>query len=262
MSRIIEAATHAIDSIRINAMSREERDGRVFWVKQRRAWSLPIIYCANAFFSAVGNPVIVLSDPDEWQYWETSSFHLLHGHEGYKAFGDGKRRVYAEQVPGVSLEDCSQDGTLTMPMVKASGAELYRAHQFKSERLNSRWSHGDPHLGNFLFDPQTERARLIDFEVAHLPGLSETERLADDVLVFLQDLLGRTTAEQWVPMATCFVCSYGDESILRVLEKRLDTPTGIARLWWAIRTSYLPEKERNRRLAILREIVRTTAGVR
>jgi hypothetical protein len=258
MSSIVQAATDAIDSIRINVMSREERDGRVFWVKQRRSWSPPIIKCANAFFLAVGNPVVVLSDPEEWQTWEIRSFLMLHQQEGYTAFSDAFQRVYAEQVPGVSLEDSSNSGTLIMPMVKASGAELYRAHQLQSDLLKgSRWSHGDPHLGNFLFDEVTQRARLIDFEVAHDPTLPEIERHADDVLVFLQDLMGRVAFDDWLPMATCFLSSYGDTDVIRVLEKRLQVPRGVSRIWWAIRTSYLKATERNRRIAMLRDALKS-----
>ncbi len=258
MANLIKVTGSFIDAIRINEIGREWRDGRVFWVKRRRGWSNAVIYCANAFFAAVGNPVVVWSDPRDWQRWEIESYRLLHEAEGYCAFADGDTAVWAEQLPGTALERPALSGDLTEAMLAAAAMELKRAHGIPCQPLGGGWSHGDPHLGNFIYDDATSRARLIDFEVAHRTGLPEAQRHADDLLVILQNLMGYTDARGWLAAATCFLENYreGDsdsagQAAIATLRRRLETPRGIDRIWWAIRTDYIPTQDRTGRIAAL-----------
>jgi hypothetical protein len=138
-------------------------------------------------------------------------------------------------------------------MLAAAGAELRRAHSLACEAFRSAWSHGDPHLGNFIFDPAENRARLVDFEVRHSFSLPADVRHADDLLVLLQDLVGRIAAETWLPFATTFLHAYARPEITALLRPRLALPGGFARIWWAVRTTYMPTRELHRRLLELRE---------
>ena len=81
--------------------------------------------------------------------------------------------------------------------IQAAGKELRRAHGLWSSELGDYWSHGDPHLENLLYDLESDQARLIDFELIHDKCMSAVKRHADDLLVFLQDLMGCVSAEQW-----------------------------------------------------------------
>lgn len=259
-----------IDSIKINAITATSRGGRDFWVKRRRAASRLLIPCANAFFRAVGNPVEVLARRPEWQAWEVDSFHLLHGGEGFRAFTEGGSTVCAEQLPGVSLEEIAAEEGLRPPILAAAARELRRAHALPSARFqNSGWSHADPHIGNFLFDSATGRARLIDFEAAHHPHLSATERHADDLLVVIQCLMYYFKPEPWLAAATGFLRAYlapeteeAEETaaIIAALRRRLCLPTGLARLWWAIRVGYIPAAECHRRLMALQQSLACLPG--
>ena len=49
-------AGSVIDAIRINAISREVRDGRPLLIKRRRLVSLPLARTANLFFRAARHP--------------------------------------------------------------------------------------------------------------------------------------------------------------------------------------------------------------
>jgi hypothetical protein len=97
---------------------------------------------------------------------------------------------------------------------------------------------------------------LIDFEVMHDPTLSEEERHADDVLVFLQDMAGRIAAERWLPCAEAFLAAYDRPEILARLQPALRRlpAWGFARLWWAVRTTFLPRAELCRRFRALVEL--------
>src|ERR1700685_626257 len=117
MSRILSSAGALVDRIKINAVSRECRDGRALWIKRRRWAARPIMACANRFFRLAGNPVLALDDLVAWPRWEVDCFLRLHG-EQYQAFAEGASAVVAEEVPGESLSCHLTTGTLTPRMLE------------------------------------------------------------------------------------------------------------------------------------------------
>jgi hypothetical protein len=250
MSRIFRTAGTLVDRIKINAVSREWREGRAVWIKRRRWTAGPLMACANRFFRLAGNPIRAIEDNPAWQRWEVDCFLRLHG-EDFRAFADGDRAVAADEMPGENLSRHLAAGTLTAPMIAAAARELRRAHETLCPTFGGLWSHGDPHAGNFVYEAGADRARLIDFEVMHHPTLPADERHADDLLIFLQDLLGRIPAEQWIPNAQAFLAGYARPGIVEQLRRRLVAPRGFARVWWAVRTTYLPSSELARRIAAL-----------
>ena len=137
-------------------------------------------------------------------------------------------------------------------MLEAAARELRRAHSRYCADFGSLWSHGDPHVGNFIYDEESGRARLIDFEVMHHPAMTAEERHADDLLVFLQDMVGRISGDLWMPSARAFLQAYGEPRIIDRLRSRLVIPRGLARVWWAVRTTFMPPRELRRRIAELR----------
>ncbi|HWL54521.1 MAG TPA: hypothetical protein VNQ90_18925 [Chthoniobacteraceae bacterium] len=260
-SSLFELTGHLIDAIKINRMVRREREGRPFWVKERRIWSGAVIGAANAFFHFAGNPVVVHAQSGEWQQCEVSCYRLLHGGEGFEVFAQAPATVWAEQLPGVPLDHHAFGGTLTLEMVRAAGRELKRGHALRDPVTGSLWSHGDPHLGNFIYDACEGRARLIDFEVHHRHEMSEAECHADDLLVVLLDLLGHGEEVGWLEAIPSFLAAYWSEGVApaaglrELLRERVGEPKGLSRLWWGIRTGYLGRAELCRRLATLREML-------
>jgi hypothetical protein len=195
--------------------------------------------------------VIVLGGVDEWRSWEIDCFHRLHG-DAFAIFAYGSQTICAEEVPGTSLSQHLKAGTLAPAMLAAAARELRRAHECPCDTFGGPWSHGDPHAGNFIYDAAQGRARLIDFEVRHRPGLAVEERHADDLLVLLQDLVGRVSRASWLPFARTFLEAYAQPEILACLRPRLVDPRGFARLWWAVRTTYLTPGELSARIGELR----------
>ncbi len=222
----------------------------MFWVKQRRPAAVALIGLANVFFQFAQNPVVILAAPAEWQEWERICLDLLHGGE-VTAHADA-RGWWVSEMPGESVAAYITRGVPAPEVFAAAARELRRAHELSCSALGGAWSHGDPHSGNFIYDAATDRARLIDFEVRHRAGLSAEARHADDLLVFLQDTLGRLPRERWLRLAEVFVRTYDRPEITAHLLERLAEPRGIARLWWAVRTTYLAPGELNLRLAALR----------
>ncbi len=253
MSQFLSAAGSLVDTIKINALSREDRGGRTFWIKRRRWAARPIMGCANGFFRLARNPIRALTETTEWQRWEVDCFLQLHG-DHFQAFTDGACAVAAEEVPGRSLSQHLNSGTLSEAMFVAAGIELRRAHEMSSDHFHgSAWSHGDAHAGNFIYEEAADRARLIDFEVKHHWRWSAHERHSEDLLAFLQDIAGRIAPGQWLPSAHAFLGAYARPEVISALRRKLVVPGGFARIWWAVRTTYMAPAELRRRIAALRE---------
>jgi hypothetical protein len=256
MHRLLASAGRWIDRIKINELARITRDGGAYWVKRRRPGAGAIISLGNAFFRLAGNRVVILGRDAEWHAWERECSILLHGPAAASQV-DEKGRLWLAEFPGRSLSSHIEDDTAESPIFAAAARELRRAHEFYSPTLGGYWSHGDPHTGNFIYDPVTDNARLMDFEVRHDRTLSAEQRHADDLLVFLQDTLGRLTRDRWIALSEIFVREYGRPHVTRHLLERLIEPRGPARLWWAVRTTYLAPREISARLAALRSILAT-----
>ncbi|HEX8310017.1 MAG TPA: hypothetical protein VF614_01795 [Chthoniobacteraceae bacterium] len=250
MRPLLSTAGVLVERIKINAISKEQRAGRCVWVKRRRRLSRPVMLAANGFFRLAGAPVEALADLRDWREWEVGCFLGLHG-DRYVAAVEGPRTVWAEELPGVNLTHHLDTGSLTPRMLTAAALELRRAHEWQCESFSGAWSHGDPHVGNFVYEEAENRARIIDFEVRHC-SLSADDRHADDLLVFIQDLAGRLPSEQWVSSAATFLRAYERPEIVSRLLKLLVLPNGAAGLWWKVRTSFLPSRELLRRLNALR----------
>jgi len=132
--------------------------------------------------------------------------------------------------------------------MEAAGRELRRAHQFRSNEFRGPWSHGDAGMNNVIYDTKTDRARLIDFEIVHERSLPAKSRHADDLLVFLLDLIAVAPNAQWLSLALWFLNAYENPAVISKLEDQLTLPSGIAWIWWGVRTSFANPARVKRRL--------------
>jgi hypothetical protein len=232
----------SVESIKINATSLESRGNRRTWVKRRNLGSGLIAVLANLFLILARAPVHLWISLRKWQSWEIACYRLLYDRD-FSVFPEGRRIVCVDEVPGKSLLDRANEGRLTLREIEAAAKELRRAHTLWCEELNDYWSHGDANLNNLIYDDHTNRVQLIDFELIHLSSLAAIERHADDIVVFLQDLMARVSAEQWLHFAVGFISAYDQPAVTEEARRRLVVPTGYAALWWKRRTDCLVEPE-------------------
>jgi hypothetical protein len=241
-SSIAKRLGASIESIKVNTIALESRGNRRMWVKRRRLGSGLVAVLANLFLILARAPVHLWIDLRKWQSWEITCFRLLYDRD-FSVFPEGRRIVCVEEVPGNSLLECANDGRLTLREIEAAAKELRRAHALWCQELNDYWSHGDPNLNNLIYDGQTNRVQLIDFELIHRNSLPAIKRHADDVVVFLQDLMARVSAEQWLRFAVGFINAYDQPAVTEEARRRLVVPTGYAAIWWKRRTDCLVERE-------------------
>ena len=248
------AATSFVESLKINSITEKLRPDRRVVIKRRNVYGERAADLINFYFRAAGIPIRYLSDVREWRRWETRCFKMLNG-DRFRTKVRDSRTIMLDKLPGDNLWDHMNRGTLTPRMLRAAGSEYRRAHHFKNEEFGSAWSHGDASMTNVIYNEKTGRARLIDFEIRHEKSLPATARHADDLLVFLLDLVARVPNRQWLPFAICFLRAYDNAAVIRALKKRLVLPTGLALIWWNVRTNFTASAKLNRRFQALRRAI-------
>ena len=249
------AVTSFVESLKINTISEKRIGKRTVVVKQRNVYGERAAEVINFYFRTGGIPIRYVSNARQWGRWEVKCFMMLNGDRFRASIKDGRTAVF-DKLPGKSLWDHMNAGTLTQKMLKAAGKEYRRAHQFPVKELGGGWSHGDGSMTNMMYDSGSDRARLIDFEIRHERSLPTRARHADDLLVFLLDMVDRVPNRQWLPFATCFLRAYGEANVLRKLKERLVVPHGLAAIWWNVRTNFANNAKVKRRLETLRRALR------
>src|SRR5438477_4851036 len=248
--KLADVPTRLVEAIAINSITEKVRRGRALVVKRRNIHSEQLADLTNLYFRMADIPIRFWSKVEEWQRWEVDCFQMLNG-DRYRAYASGTRSVIAEKLPGKSLWEHLNAGTITKKMLQAAAAEFRRAHEFWSDEFRGRWSHGDGTSQNVIYDAAADRARLIDFEIVHEKSLATAARQADDLLVFLLDLVGPLSMREWIPFATTFLEAYGGGEVIAQLQRQLDLPGGLAWIWWGVRTNFTNPAKVKRRLANL-----------
>ena len=255
---LTNAAATFVDSLKINSISEKVRRGRRVVIKRRNGHSEQLAELANLYFRMSGIPIRFWSKIEDWKRWEVDCFKMLNG-DRFRVSTSRYKTVCADKLPGESLWVHLNRGTLTRQMVEAAAHEFRRAHQLWSDEFRGPWSHGDAGMNNVIYNEKTRRARLIDFEIIHDKSLPAKSRHADDLLVFLLDLIAVAPSRQWLPLALSFLNAYGNTGAITELKNQLALPRGMAWIWWGVRTSFANPAKVKQRLAKLRDV---TANLR
>ena len=248
------AAARFVDSLKINSVSEKVRHRRRVVIKRRNGYSEQLAELSNLYFRMAGIPIRFWAKVEDWRRWEVECFKMLNG-DRFRAWASGDKTVCADKLPGKSLWEHLEQRRLSREMVEAAGHEFRRAHQFRSHEFRGPWSHGDAGANNVIYDEKTGRARLIDFEIVHDKSLPARSRQADDLLVFLLDLIAVAPNPQWLTLALSFLNAYGNTAVICELEDELALPNGMAWIWWGVRTSFANPAKVKRRLENIRDVI-------
>jgi hypothetical protein len=250
------AATSFVESLKINSITEKMRRGRHVVVKRRNVYGEGVADLINLYFRLANTHIHYVSKVGQWKRWETKCFQMLNG-DRFRATITDARTIVEDKLPGRSLWDHMNAHTLTQQMLQAAAREYRRAHAMRVDELDGGWSHGDASMPNVIYNEKSGRARLIDFEIMHERSLGEKERHADDLFVFLLDMVDRVPDERWLPFALTFLRAYADFDVVRTLRKQLVIPTGLALIWWNVRTNFAKTAKVNKRFKALRRAIAT-----
>jgi hypothetical protein len=247
------AAARLVDSLKINSISEAVRRGRPVVIKRRHLYGEQLTELANLYFRMAGLPIRFWTKADEWQRWEVECFKMLNS-DRFRASRLRNHSICIDQLPGESLWERLSRRTLNRRMVEAAGFEFRRAHQFQSKHFRGPWSHGDAGMANVIYDDKSNRARLIDFEIVHDKALPAITRHADDLLIFMLDLIATASGRQWLPLTLAFLNAYDNAPVIGQLSRQLAPPSGMAWIWWGVRTSFANPAKIKQRLAKLQDL--------
>ena len=245
------AASSFVEYLKINSISEKEGRNRLVVVKRRNAYGAHAADLINFYFRLAKIPLRFVSDVRKWRNWEVKCFQMLNG-DRFKASVKDDNTVSLDKLPGKSLWEYMKEGTLNKRMLAAAAREFRRAHQCRPNEFGAPWSHADASMTNVIYNEKTGRARLIDFEIRHHKSLPVVARHADDLRVFLLDMVETVPAQQWLPFALCFLRAYRDRAVLTELRKQLVIPSGLALIWWNVRTNFVRHSQVKARLKELR----------
>jgi hypothetical protein len=212
------AAERLVNLLKVNSVSEQVRRGRRPINKRRTVYSKPLAELANVYFRMPSISIRFWVRTEDWRRWEVKSFNMLNG-DRFHARASGPNAICADKPPGRSLLDYLKEGTLTREMMEAAGHELRRAHQLWSDEFRGPWSHGDAGTNNLIYDEKTGRARLIDFEIVHQKSLLAKSRHADDLLVFLLDILALAPNRHWLVLVLAFLNAYDNAPVICTVEE-------------------------------------------
>jgi hypothetical protein len=251
------AATSFVESLKINSITEKmRRDRHVVIIKRRNVYGEGVADLINLYFRFAKIGIRYVSKAREWRRWEAKCFKMLNG-DCFRALVRDARTVTEDKLPGQSLWDHMNARTLTPRMLQAAAREYRRAHRLHVDEFDDGWSHGDASMPNVIYDKKTGRARLIDFEIMHERSLSGKARHADDLLVFLLDMVDRVPNREWLPFAISFLRAYDNVAVMRELSDRLLIPSGLALIWWNVRTNFASSVKVKRRLQALERALQT-----
>src|SRR5207249_9455039 len=157
---LTNAAATFVDSVKLSSVSETVRRGRRVVLKRRNPYSEQLADLGNLYFRISGIPIRFWSKIEDWKRWEVACFKMLNG-DRFRVFASGAKTVCFDKLPGESLWEHMNRGTLTRQMLEAAGREFGRAHQFRSDEFAGPWSHGDATMTNVIYNEKTGRARLI-----------------------------------------------------------------------------------------------------
>ena len=255
------AAARFVDSLKINSISGAVRRGRPVVIKRRHVYGEQLTELANLYFRISSLPIRFWTKAEDWQRWEVECFKMLNG-DRFRASRVRNNAICIDQLPGESLWDHLNRRTLSRRMVEAAGVEFRRAHRFQSKQFRGAWSHGDAAMTNVIYDDKSNRARLIDFEIVHDKSLPAISRHADDLLIFMLDLIATGSGRQWLPLTLAFLNAYDNAPVIAQLSRQLAPPSGMAWIWWGVRTSFVNPAKIRLRLAKLQDLTSHLAHYR
>jgi hypothetical protein len=247
----------AMTRVHVNRSRETVLNGVPMISKTRRRGAGMVIAGGNLFLALAHSGVRMFVRAPAWIDWERYCTQLLYP-QAAPTRAISRRAVGLARIPGTSLRQSLCEGQPLSSALHSAAMEIFRAHQLECPRYRSKWSHGDLHLDNVLYDATTGRAFLVDFDTRHVGNLSSEWRHADDLLVLLLDLLA-TDGENWRALADAFLEAYPDARVLGELERRLTVPRGFSKILFHTRTGGRPTQQIETRLRELRPMIRIAA---
>src|SRR6266568_4496382 len=119
---LTNAAATFVDSLKLSSVSERVRRGRRVVFKRRNIYSEQLADLANLYFRMSSIPIRFWSKIEDWRRWESECFQMLNG-DRFRASKSGAKTICVDKLPGESLWEHMNRGTLTRQMLEAAARE-------------------------------------------------------------------------------------------------------------------------------------------
>src|SRR5437660_10410025 len=154
------AASAAVEALKINSITEKVRRGRRVLLKRRNAHGEQMADRANFYFRTWNIPIRYLSKVKAWRHWKIKCFNMLNG-DRFRAVGSGERTVIEDKLRGESVWDHMKRGTLTGRMLRAAAGELHRARLVGGDEFRGRWADSDATGTHVLYAAKNATASFM-----------------------------------------------------------------------------------------------------
>ena len=199
-------------------------------IKSRRSGSRVAIYSGNLYLKLQKCEVEILRT-DEWIRWEKavqSAMNRTTCVQKAESIADNSHTFTRRYVSGSSLRDVLNEG-LYSEEVKFSAigwavdslCQLHLRSADWGSGVNQSVSHGDATVNNVIVNVDLQEANWIDFDMRHLPNVSELDRHADDLRALIFSAATCLPVSRLQRLAETAIASLNDRCLLTRFRDRL-----------------------------------------
>jgi hypothetical protein len=229
---------------RLHDICYADRAGDVVVVKSRRPGSRIAIYVGNLFLKYQKCDAEILRT-DEWIRWE-NEVRIPKNETDFASVAElspGCGHSFTRRhLSGFSLRQVLKEGRYTDDL-KFSAVEWAVDALCQLHRRSADWgrgmiqsvSHGDATVNNVIINFDSQDADWIDFDMRHLPSLSELDRRTDDLRALVFSAAVYLPDSQFPRLAETAISSINDRCLLIRFRERL------AFDWWQFDTFQLAQ---------------------
>ncbi len=215
---------------RLHHICYDDRAGDIIVVKSRRPGSRIAIRMGNYFLQYQKCDVEILAT-DKWIRWENAVQNEMKQSDSGETAELYKGRPQAfnrRHISGSSLWDLLKKGRYSddqkFSAVRWAFDSLGRLHRRQADwgsGIIQSVSHGDATAHNVIVNLDLQEANWIDFDIRHLPHLSDLDRRADDLRALAFSAAVGLPVSKFPPLAETVIASIHDRRLLNRFRERL-----------------------------------------
>ena len=204
-------------------------------MKSRRAGSRVAIFWGNLYLQLQKCDVEILRT-DEWIRWE-KAVQIANKQADFgqttEISAGNSHSFIRRHVPGSSLRDVLKEdrysNELKFSAIRWAVDSLCQLHHRPADwgsGIIQSVSHGDATVNNVIVNFDSRAAHWIDFDMRHLPQVSELDRRADDLRALLFSAAVELPISRFPRLAETAIASLHDRRLLNRFRERLTNEWG------------------------------------
>ena len=239
ISQLIHESRRCLGAVmsrcRLHQICYVDQDDVAVVMKSRRLGSRVAIFSGNLYLKLQKCEVEILGT-DEWIRWEKvvqSAMNRTDCVQKTELIAGNSHTFTRRHVPGTSLRDVLKESRYSEDMkfyaigwAVDSLCQLHRRSADWGCGVNQSVSHGDATVNNVIVNVDWQEANWSDFDMRHLPHVSELDRRADDLRALVFSAAACLSVSRLPRLARTAIASLDDRCLLTRFRDRLTNEWG------------------------------------